>query len=80
MGTPSLLLEVGEGQGSGREVPGCLGRVGAEGGVDVPTVVEKLEGAPGFIHGRVELLGKEAQEGGRHGCWLERAEEEPHCA
>ncbi|ONM00945.1 hypothetical protein Zm00014a_007596 [Zea mays] len=31
MGTPSLLLEVGEGQDSGREVPGRHGRVGAEG-------------------------------------------------
>jgi hypothetical protein len=37
----------------------------------VPAAVEKLEGAPGFIHGRAALLGKEAREGGRHGYWLE---------
>jgi hypothetical protein len=40
------------------------------GGVGVPAAVEKLEGAPGFIHGRAALLGKEAREGGRHGCWF----------
>ena len=43
MGTPSLLLEVGEGQGSGRAVLGRHGRAGAEGGVGVPVAVEKLE-------------------------------------
>ena len=71
MGTPSLLLEVGEGQGSRRIVLGCHGRAGAEGGVDMPATVEKLEGTPSFIHGRAALLGKEAREGGRHGCRLE---------
>jgi hypothetical protein len=56
-----------EEQGARR--PPWLG-CGAEGGVGVPTAVEKLEGAPGFIHGRAALLGKEAWEGGRHGCWF----------
>jgi hypothetical protein len=45
----------------------------------VPTAVEKLEGAPGFIHGRAALLGKEAWEGGRHGCWRRRAGEVACC-
>jgi hypothetical protein len=45
----------------------------------VPTAVEKLEGAPGFIHGRAALLSKEAWEGGRHGCWRRRAGEAACC-
>ena len=44
------------------------GQVGAEGGVGVPAAVEKLEGAPGFIHGRAALLGKgDAMAAGFHG-------------
>jgi hypothetical protein len=47
MGTPGLLLEVGEGQDSRREVPGRHGRVGAEGLAACPGRLSSAMGKQG---------------------------------